>query len=167
MSDFLNELEQCIPALRKYAYTLVQQQNDADDLVQDCLERALSKRILWRKGSSMRAWLFTMLHNLYVNQVRSNIRKPKILSDIETLSHTHEPNQTDTLIDDISYCMKQLPDTHQQILFLVVVEGFTYKEVSKIMNIPVGTVMSRLSRSRDTMQKVMNGEKATVLRAVK
>lgn len=170
MPHFLNELEYCIPALRRYAHSLLYQQDNADDLVQDCLERALNKRSLWKQGSSLRAWLFTMQHNLYVNQLKKQARQPYIISETEDLMHTLEPHQTDTLMRDIDFCIRQLPEEQRQVLLLVSVEGFSYKEVAKIMDIPLGTVMSRLSRARKTLQEIMNGETKPlkpVLRCIK
>lgn len=170
MPEFLRELEHCIPALRRYAFSLLHQQEEADDLVQDCLERAIKKQSLWQQGSSLRAWLFTMQHNLHINQLRSKGRKPPMTFEIETLSHQLEPHQSEALLCDINYCIQQLPEEQRQVLLLVTVEGFTYKEVGEIMNIPQGTVMSRLSRAREALQALMNGETSPsqpVLRSVK
>ena len=167
MPEFIIELEQCIPALRRYAFTLFHKQDEADDLVQDCLERALKKQHLWKKDSSLRAWLFTMQHNLFINKLKSISRKPELVSDIDDLSHKMEPHQTEVLMRDIHYCIQQLAEDQREVLLLVTVEGFSYKEVGKIMDIPLGTVMSRLSRARHTLQKLMNGEIKPVLREVK
>ncbi len=170
MSYFLNELEQCIPALRRYAYSLLYKQEEADDLVQDCLERAIKKQDLWQKGTSLRAWLFTMQHNLYINQLRKLSRQPLMTEETEQLTHNHEPNKSDVLIRDIDFCMRQLPEDQRQVLLLVTIQGFSYKEVGKIINAPLGTVMSRLSRARKTLQALMNGDKSPtkpVLRSVK
>ena len=172
MPHFLNELEQCIPALRRYAYTLYYQQDQADDLVQDCLERAIKKKLLWQQGTSLRAWLFTMQHNLYVNQLKRLGRQPQMITETEQLTHALEPHKSDALIHDIDFCMQQLPEDQRQILLLVSVEGFSYKEVGEIVGIPLGTVMSRLSRARKALQSLMNGEtkpssSQTVLRSVK
>ena len=170
MPEFLTELEQCIPALRRYAFSLFHQQENADDLVQDCLERAIKKQSLWQQGSSLRAWLFTMQHNLYINQLRSKGRQPQMTTEIEILTHQSEPHKTEVLMRDINSCIQQLPEEQRQVLLLVSVEGFTYKEVGEIMNIPLGTVMSRLSRARKTLQILMSGESTTSqpkLRSVK
>ena len=159
MSEFLTELEQCIPALRRYASSLMFQQNEADDLVQDCLERALNKEHLWQPNTSLRAWLFTMQHNLYVNQLKRLARQPSMTAEADQpLVHPVEPEKTDVLICDINTCLQQLPDNQKQVLLLVAVEGFSYKEVGEIMEIPLGTVMSRLSRARKALQALMNGE---------
>lgn len=170
MSTFLVELEHCIPALRRYACSLLYKQEEADDLVQDCLERAIKKQSLWQQGTSLRAWLFTMQHNLYVNQLKKLSRQPQMSSEIEQLKHSVEPYKSEILIRDIDFCIRQLPDNQRQVLLLITVEGFTYKEVAEIMKIPLGTVMSRLSRARKSLQTLMNGETISsqpVLRRVK
>lgn len=167
MPEFMTELEYCIPALRRYAFTLAHGQDEADDLVQDCLERAIRKQGLWQKKSSLRAWLFTMQHNLFINQLKSKGRKPELVSSTEALTDVIEPSQPNVIMRDIHYCMQQLPQDQQEVLLLVTVEGFSYKEVGKIAGIPLGTVMSRLSRARKTLQELMNGEIKPVLRKVK
>ncbi|MCK5811241.1 MAG: RNA polymerase sigma factor [Cocleimonas sp.] len=170
MSLFLIELEHSIPALRRYAYSLVYKQEDADDLVQDCLERAIKKQSLWQQGTSLRAWLFTMQHNLYINQLKKRSRQPPMSAEIEPLKHSLEPHKSAILIHDIDVCLRQLPDDQRQVLLLITVEGFAYKEAAKIMDIPLGTVMSRLSRARKSLQALMNGEtihSRPVLRRIK
>ncbi len=167
MPLFIIELEHCIPALRRYAVSLLHKQDEADDLVQDCLERALKKQHLWKKETSLRAWLFTMQHNLFVNQLRGKTRKPTLVSSNDELSKATEPSQPNVLMRDIHYCLQQLPEEHREILLLITVEGFSYKEVGDIVGIPLGTVMSRLSRARKTLQELMNGDVTPVLRKVK
>lgn len=167
MSDFTLEIERCIPSLRRYATALLHDREAADDLVQDCLERALRKRLLWRRGSSMRAWLFTILHNLYVNGVRRNSRMPSMIAEENAAVSYQEPHQADTLMGDIVDCIDQLPNTQRQVLLLVALEGFSYKEVGRIVGVPVGTVMSRLSRARENLRRLMEGESRPGLRRVK
>ncbi|HIQ14881.1 MAG TPA: RNA polymerase sigma factor, partial [Leucothrix sp.] len=106
MPEFMIELEHCIPALRRYAFTLFRKQDEADDLVQDCLERALQKQQLWKKDSSLRAWLFTMQHNIFVNQLKSKARKPELVASTEMLTDIIEPNQPNVIMRDIHYCMQ-------------------------------------------------------------
>lgn len=167
MTKFINELEYCIPALRRYAFTLLHQKEEADDLVQDCLERAIRKQDLWKKDTSLRAWLFTMQHNLFINQLKRNSRKLQLVSSDEELVNCQDNDQPNVLMRDIHYCMQQLSEDQREVLLLVTVEGFSYKEVAKIVGIPLGTVMSRLSRAREMLQKLINGEVETVLREVK
>ncbi len=161
VSKLTTEIEKYIPALRRYAFALLRNQEAADDLVQDCLERALQKQLLWLKGSSMRAWLFTIMHNIYVNQVKKQSRKPVTFS-LDTYHDTHDISagyaHSDSNISDIEKGLHQLPEEQRQVLLLVALEGFSYKEVSKILNIPMGTVMSRLSRARESVRSFMRGK---------
>ncbi|HIQ15816.1 MAG TPA: RNA polymerase sigma factor, partial [Leucothrix sp.] len=113
------------------------------------------------------AWLFTMQHNIFVNQLKSKARKPELVSSTEMLTDIIEPNQPNVIMRDIHYCMQRLPENQREVLLLVTVEGFSYKEVGEIVGIPLGTVMSRLSRARKTLQQLMNGEVKSVLREVK
>ena len=128
----------------------------------------MRKRLLWRRGSSMRAWLFTMLHNLYVNQVRSQARQPTLQPEQQQeAAGNHDPSRSDVLMSDIERCMAQLSEDQRQVLLLVALEGFSYKEVSKVLKLPVGTVMSRLSRAREAMRRLMEGDTGPALRRVK
>ncbi len=115
----------------------------------------------------MRAWLFTILHNLYVNQLRTQSRRPRTQSMLSDPASQQESSYSDAYISEIEACLQQLPEEQRQVLLLVSLEGFSYKEVSKILNIPMGTVMSRLSRSRECLRKLMDGDKGPVLRRVK
>lgn len=165
--DYFQKIEECIPALRRYANALLHDPVEADDLVQDCLERALRKRLLWRPKSAMRPWLFTILHNIYVNNVRKNIRQPSMESLDQSLMQFTGLLDAEMLMDDIEKSINQLTDNQKKVLLLVSLEGFSYKEVSKILNIPLGTVMSRLSRAREIVKKGMEGEIAPTLRRIK
>jgi len=167
MSRFLSELEDNIPSLRRYAFSLLKHQQEADDLVQDCLERALRKRLLFRRGASTRAWLFSILHNLYVNKARRGAAKPETVSLEQDSAFHHDPSDTDCLMADIESCLDKLSDEHKQVLLLVALEGMSYKEVGKILGIPVGTVMSRLARARDKLHILMSGQPTPVLKRVK
>ena len=167
MSQFLTEVENCIPALRRYAHALAYDSMEADELVQDCLERALRKRFLWKPTSSVRAWLFTMLHNINANKVRKFKRQPVVSSLEDDIDKTLHPIDSDMGIRDIKTCLRQLPEQQQHILLLVALEGMSYKEVGKILNIPVGTVMSRLSRAREALRTIMTAAQTPRLRRVK
>ena len=106
-------------------------------------------------------------HNLFVNQLKSKARKPELVSSSEELTHIIDNNQPNVLMRDIHYCMQQLTEDQREVLLLITVEGFSYKEVGNIVGIPIGTVMSRLSRAREMLQKLMSGEVRTELREVK
>jgi len=129
----------------------------ADDLVQDCLARALGKLHLWQEGTDLRAWLFTILHNQYVNQVRRAVREGAAvgLSETEPLL-TRAPGQGRRLeLRDLQRAMSKLPEEQRSVILLVGLEGMRYEEVAEILDVPVGTVRSRLSRGRESLRRLM------------
>ncbi len=147
-----------IPALRRYARVLAGDVWAADDLVQDTLERACSKWRLWAAGSDLRAWLFAVMHNLFVNQVRRSARQASGSSvDIDDVAHelvAPDANLGQAL--DLQRCLLRLPADQRAVLLLVSVEDMSYSEVAKITGVPIGTVMSRLSRARHRLQELLN-----------
>jgi len=153
-----------IPRLRRYARVLARTTARADDLVQDTLERAWTKRHLWQDGSDLRAWAFSIMHNVYVNQARR--REPEPLPDDFELSSP--PAQERGLeLRDLSRALARLPVEYREVLMLVAVEALRYADVAAILNVPVGTVMSRLSRARERLRLLMSGESAPVLQRIK
>ena len=158
MADIYRRIEAEIPRLRRYARALTRDISAADDLVQDCLTRALSKVHLWQAGTDLRAWLFTILHNQYVNHVRRAVREGAAvaLSETEPLL-TSQPNQSKRLeLRDLERAIAKLPEEQRQVILLVGLEGMGYEEAAKILGIPVGTVRSRLSRGRDMLRELMD-----------
>ena len=157
-----------IPRLRRYARALLGDRYAADDLVQDTLERAWNKFHLWRPGSDLRAWLFAIMHNVFVNQVRS--RKSEIERTMEELpAIAVRATQSDALeLADVERSLRGLPEEQREVLLLVAVEEMTYDEVSRALEIPVGTVMSRLSRARERLRRLIAGAQQSVpLKVVK
>jgi RNA polymerase sigma-70 factor (ECF subfamily) len=147
-----------IPALRRYARALTGDAWAADDLVQDTLERACTKWHLWRAGSDLRAWLFTVMHNLFVNQlVRSSNQVSSGSVDIEDVAHELTAVQAEPgLSIDLQRCLLRLPHDQREVLLLVSLEDLSYAEVAKITGVAVGTVMSRLSRARLRLQELLD-----------
>ena len=129
----------------------------SDDLVQDCLVRAMSKWHLWRRPGNLRAWLFTILHNIYVNDVQKAATRPNVIELQEYLPGISvAPEQGDGLaLREVAQSLQRLPDEQKQILLLVGLEGFSYEEAAHIAGIPVGTVMSRLSRARRKLREIL------------
>jgi RNA polymerase sigma-70 factor, ECF subfamily len=157
MADICRKIEEEIPRLRRYARALTRDVNAADDLVQDCLTRALSKVHLWQKGTDLRAWLFTILHNQYVNHVRRAVREGSAvgLSASEPLLTT-APNQGKRLeLRDLERAIAKLPEEQRAVLLLVGLEGMRYEEVAAVLDVPVGTIRSRLSRGREMLRHLM------------
>lgn len=147
-----------LPRLRRYARAMLHDRAAADDLVQDTLERAWSRLAQWRAGSDLRAWLFSIMHNLRVDQ----LRRPSLPTDsIDDAAHevATRPTQTDKLeVMDIAAALQLLPDEQREILLLVALEEMSYAEISASLNIPLGTVMSRLSRGRERLRLLMAGD---------
>jgi len=152
-----------IPSLRRYARALTGNAWAADDLVQDTLERACSKWRLWVVGSDLRAWLFTVMHNLFASQVRRRPPPHAVvpLDDVapELLQGT-DSGRGPGLGLDLQRCLMQLPEDQRAVLLLVTLEDLSYAEVAKVLGIPIGTVMSRLSRARHRLQELMDGAAA-------
>lgn len=167
MDDVRELIAEHIPRLRRYARAMTGNSTRADDLVQDTLERAWSKRNLWRRGSDLRAWLFTIMHNVFINQLRQNRE-----------AHGHTPLDEDRessalaapdhglAMRDLARALEQLPADYREVVLLVGLEQMTYNEVAKVLGVPLGTIMSRLSRGRERLRALMAGQ-TTVLRRVK
>ena len=145
-----------IPRLRRYARALVGDRARADDLVQDTLERAWNKFHLWRPGSDLRAWLFTVMHNVHVNQVRASRNHTMLDDDGEEMAVA--PVQGAALeIRDLERALALIPAEQREVLLLIALEDMTYAEVANALGIPIGTVMSRLSRAREKLRGLMYG----------
>lgn len=147
-----------IPGLRRYARALTGDSWAADDLVQDTLERACSKWRLWAVGSDLRAWLFTVMHNLFVNQVRSASQQLQSRTlDIEEVAHElPDPDSDAAPAIDLQRCLMRLPAEQRAVLLLVTLEDMSYKDVARVTGVPMGTVMSRLSRGRTRLQELLD-----------
>ena len=156
MQDFARMLETEIPRLRRYAHALCRDRTAADDLVQDCLCRALTKSHLFQPGTDLRAWLFTMMHHLRVNDVRRGARQgpPVPVEDVEPIL-TEPPAQGAKLIlRDLDRAMGEISEEQRQVLLLVGLEAMSYEEVATILDVPIGTVRSRLSRGRELLREL-------------
>ena len=147
-----------IPALRRYARALTGDTWAADDLVQDTLERACSRWRLWLAGTDLRAWLFTIMHNLFISQVRQDLRRSALVQahDIDDVAHElAAPDAALGTAIDLQRCLLRLPMEQRAVLLLVSMQDMSYAEVAKITGVPTGTVMSRLSRARERMRELM------------
>lgn len=148
-----------IPGLRRYARALTGNAWAADDLVQDTLERACSKWRLWVVGSDLRAWLFTLMHNCFVNDSRRAIRRQQAGTAVDIDDVAHElraPDDAMALGLDLQRCLLALPEEQRTVLLLVSLEDMRYEDVARITGTPVGTVMSRLSRARSRLQQLLD-----------
>jgi RNA polymerase sigma-70 factor (ECF subfamily) len=155
-----------IPRLRRYARALVGDRAAADDLVQDTLERAWAKLHLFRQGSDLRAWLFTVMHNVHVNQVRA--ARPTDPLEDEMPELAQRAVQGDALVvRDLERALATLPAAQREVLLLVALEDLSYEETANVLGIPIGTVMSRLARAREKLRVLMTGKGGMKLQVVK
>jgi RNA polymerase sigma-70 factor (ECF subfamily) len=167
MEDFAEQLREQIPRLRRYARALTGKAVRADDLVQDCLERALSRSDQWRPGSDLRAWLFTIMHNLHVNTIRRDRNGPQFTQLADDDNHVATYSVDGQLqLRDLERAMQGLAEEQRTVLLLVAVEELSYEQVSAVLDIPVGTVMSRLHRARERLRGLMAGKKGPKLRVI-
>lgn len=147
-----------IPSLRRYARALTGDTWAADDLVQDTLERACNKWRLWLVGSNLRAWLFSVMHNLFVNQLHQSVSGARAaMLDIDDLAdELPAPASNADQMFDLQRCLLRLPPEQREVLLLVSMEDMSYAEIAKVTGVPLGTVMSRLSRARARLQSLLD-----------
>lgn len=169
MTDYDSLITQQIPRLRRYARALTGERGAADDLVQDTLERAWNKFHLWRRGSDLRAWLFTIMHNVFINQVRGRPAMAAVSLDDAIMELPARLASVDRLeIRDLDAALVRLPGEQREVLLLIALEQLSYEETAKALGIPIGTVMSRLSRARERLRCIMAGmPEAATLKVVK
>ena len=168
------DLIAALPRLRRYARVLTGDFNRADDLVQDTLARAWAKRRLWRPGSDLRAWLFTIMHNVHINQFSLRQRQfaevsldadegPLVGWDIPVRA-----TQSDRLeLAELFAQIGRLPDEQREVLLLAAVEELRYQDIAQVVGVPIGTVMSRLNRAREKLRHMTGGAYAAPLKVVK
>jgi RNA polymerase sigma-70 factor (ECF subfamily) len=148
-----------LPGLRRYARALTGDAWAADDLVQDTLERACIKWQLWVAGTDLRAWLFTLMHNLYLNQRRAARVALNSVSIDDVEAELRAPAAGIDGPLDLDRCLQRLPADQRAVLLLVALEDMSYEDAAKVLAIPLGTVMSRLSRARSRLRELMEGGK--------
>ncbi|MDP2620879.1 MAG: sigma-70 family RNA polymerase sigma factor [Hyphomicrobiales bacterium] len=155
-------IAQELPRLRRYARALVRDPGEADDLVQDCIARALERIAQWREGEEPRRWLFAIMHNLFIDQGRARRRRTEMaqVTAISAAEAFDPPRQLDRLhVADVLDALEALPDDRREALVLVGVEGMSYRDAAAVLGVPVGTLMSRLGRGRAQLRELI-GENA-------
>ena len=149
-----------IPRLRRYARALAGDKASADDLVQDTLERAWAKLHLYRRGTDLRAWLFTVMHNVHVNKVRAARATDPLEEEMPELAQRAAQGDT-LLMRDLDRAIARLLAEQRAVLLRVTLEEMSYEQVARTLGIPIGTVMSRLSRAREKLRAMMLGQAAS------
>jgi len=156
MHAYQQELQNCLPDLWRYAYALCRNADTADDLVQDCAERALRKRRLWRPTGPLKPWLIKMIRNIYLNDLRARRARPNTITMDQM---TNQPIAVDALSDRLALsetarALSALQEDQRDVLLLIVVGGLSYKDAAISLDIPLGTLMSRLGRARSKLREV-------------
>jgi len=162
-------IEPQIPALRRYAFALLRDRESADDLVQDTLERAVAAWSGRHRDGDVRAWLFKIERNLFLRLVQRRRRLGREI-DSEALEQLPDPSadpEANTGVRDILAGIAALPEEQRSVLLLVAVEGMSYADAAEVLGIPVGTVMSRLSRARERLRSFIETGRIGFLRRVK
>ncbi|OLP44945.1 sigma-70 family RNA polymerase sigma factor [Rhizobium oryziradicis] len=156
MPDFLDEMTKSVPALRRYANALTHNRDTADDLVQDCLERAIRKQALWRPDGPLRPWLYRVLINVWRNNLRSRSRRPAQvhIDDVADQLFVPAAQPGRVALAEMARAIEKLSAEHREALLLVVVEGLSYAEAAQVLEIPLGTLMSRLGRARSSLARM-------------
>jgi RNA polymerase sigma-70 factor, ECF subfamily len=169
VSDAHRQIVEQIPHLRRYARALLGDSDRADDLVQDCLERAWSRFHMVRSDGNLRAWMFTIMHNLNANAARRASRRPR------TVAYEHDSHAVSVdggqegrvAIAGLARALDGLPAEQREVVLLVGLEQMTYQEVAGITGVPLGTVMSRLHRGRERLRALYDGQAGPALRRIK
>lgn len=157
MDELLSQVEPMIPALRRYARGLLKDRETADDIVQDCLERIIMN---WsrRRDAKARPWVFAILHNLAINRIRQESRRSGTVTieDMPEATAAVAASQEQTLFgQDVLAAIERLPPDYRSILLLISVEDLSYAEAAMVLDVPIGTVMSRLSRAREQLKLIL------------
>lgn len=158
IEDLGGQLVALLPRLRRFARTLTRSVQDADDLVQIAIERALSRSDQLRPASSLPAWVFGILRNAWIDEARARNRRNRVFAPEELGQSVADPaGHQHAEVISVQGALARLPDEQREVVGLVLVEGLSYKEAAEIMNVPVGTVTSRLARGRGALQAMLGG----------
>ena len=158
MTSLDEQLRELIPRLRRFALSLTRHASNADDLVQNCLERALGSVADKRPDGDLRAWLFTILYRQFVDNHRRSRRYARMLEFFTGRDDTQPSTERTVLAQSTLEAFEQLNSEQRALLLWVSVEGLSYKQVAEILDVPIGTVMSRLSRARNALRQLSEGE---------
>jgi RNA polymerase sigma-70 factor, ECF subfamily len=150
------EIAKLLPRLRRFARTVTRHREDADDLVQTAVERALVHADQWQPGTRLDSWLFRIMKNAWIDEVRARARRSDVLEPEEAGEHVgHAPMERHLERMALQQAMQRLNEDQRLAVGLVLVEGLPYKEAAEVLDIPIGTLTSRLARARETLAAVL------------
>ena len=158
-----NELAALLPRMRRFARSITFHREDADDLVQVAMERALGRSEQFTEGTRLDSWLFRIIRNAWIDEARSRVRRDGLFAPEEEGEHVgYDGAQAHQQRIDVQKAMSLLSEEHRIVVALVLVDGLLYKEAAEVLEIPIGTLTSRLARARDALQKLLSNETRTV-----
>ena len=159
--EFQRELTELLPRLRRFAHALSRNGADADDLTQATVERALRSHEQWEPGTRLDSWLYRIMRNLWIDTVRARSRKENHEApEVEALTVGEDPRdaiETSLELKRAMAAMERLPDEQREVVALILIEGFGYREASEMLGLPIGTVSSRLVRGRTALLAILGG----------
>ncbi len=162
MTSTIKMIEAEIPRLRRYARFLAGSPDRADDLVQECLTRAIAKIDSWKPGTNLRAWLFVILRNCFFTEIRRQSRSPLVEESDSHQASSLANQESHMSLLEVRRAFQALSEEHKEVLILVAMEGLPYEEAASIMNVPIGTVRSRASRARQTLREAVGRDEVEV-----
>ncbi|MDB5747317.1 MAG: polymerase subunit sigma-70 [Massilia sp.] len=158
-----NEIAALLPRMRRFARSLTFHREDADDLVQVAMERALGRSEQYTEGTRLDSWLFRIVRNAWIDEVRSRVRRDALFAPEEEGEHVgHDAAEAQQQRMAVQKAVSLLSEEHRMVVALVLVDGLPYKEAAEVLEIPIGTLTSRLARARDALQKLLLDETRTV-----
>ena len=162
MDSFQRELVELLPRLRRLSRALAGAGADADDLVQLCVERALRSRDSWTPGTRLDSWAFTIMRRIWIDETRARARRARFSEPAELGETRPDPTapslETRLAADEVERAMARLPEDQRLAVALVLVEGLSYREAAEVMDVPQGTLTSRLGRGRQALMDMLNGD---------
>jgi RNA polymerase sigma-70 factor (ECF subfamily) len=157
LQAFERELLTLLPRLRRFARSLTRDAADADDLTQMALERALKAKAQWQPGTRMDSWMLKIMRNSWIDEVRSRTRRARTLAPEEeglvTVASPDDAFEQAAEADSIGRAMGELPTEQREVIALVLVDGLSYREAADVLDIPIGTLTSRLTRGRQALAR--------------
>ena len=159
MDDFEASLSALLPRLRRFAHGLTRDPADADDLTQATIERALKSRGQWQAGTRLDAWAYRIMRNLWIDTTRSRQRRDKVLAPADLGENIGAPSEAEgrAELHFLMRAMDRLPDDQREAVALVMIEGLAYREAADVLDVPIGTLTSRLVRGRQALVEMLEG----------
>jgi RNA polymerase sigma-70 factor (ECF subfamily) len=157
------EIAALLPRLRRFARTVTYNREDADDLVQVAVERALSRSDQWQEGTRLDSWMFRIMKNAWIDEIRTRVRRDHLFAPEQAGEHVGDDHaEAHQQRMAIQQAISLLSEDHRIVIGLVLVDGLPYKEAADVLEIPMGTLTSRLARAREALQGLLSDQARTV-----